>query len=1186
MKNFAKFIPVALGLLTLASCSSDDLFGDKTQFAEEAQPGDLVVEMEGLQEEGSVFTRSFIDATTNTATRKYVPLDELRVYDNDLHKYDIYAFTWTHESENQGRFRRKNTDPNITEPKWAIYPKADVVNGSWTYNEVTNMSRTEVTMTIPTDMEYDATYSVTDTEFKTPLYKDVLPRWGSVSSINNGDQLIASLKYMTGVLRLKLAGIPDYANYILVKMLVGGLETNQVVMTGDFTAAIARGDNPDPNAMLTMQSTMADWHAKTGIKVAMKAPEDLVGIAKSHAVVYVPLVTTVDPTTGNETYVDIVVYAPKEGVTKPKASEKGDWKEIKRFANKKIERAKLYGNKSELNLAVDGDDVNSINDALELSEPDEETIVLEATNADGIEVCDGGNNTIKIPNKAGVKNIIIDLSKGVYGCATGTTLYIQDKNPGDRFAGNVLLVGASKSGKPTVELDVQLPSAAGFAFAGDAVADDTDPDDLAFAIDAKSFTLGDGKTATSYKDIRFDMSENVETVNVAEGANFNSGIVVSPTAFKAVKAINVNNGVIAGNGGTPNVAIDASAALNAVDITATGDNAAITGNIITKGAVTISSKMATFTTITADGAITISSEAKATDVWSKESTVTLTDKAQAESVKAKGNISIDEEAFVIDGTITSDEGNIVINNEFTANKVYQGTITATLGSVSLNQVGDKTSSFNGPLNAGEDVVATGNVIILQPITAGQDVKLSGKASATKAITAGRDFEVTQEATTSGEITLKRTATVNITTNEGDAVAVANKMTFKDGADYRLNLLSGCVNMVDATAGEVALYFAETPAFAAIANVTTDANLKSQNTSVWNGKDLTVAAGYHIDGDRIWTASQLGMMQGEATVTGFDLRSNINLDNQNWAGIEPQNAFTITGNYKTISNIKVKGNKTAKTAGFINSTAANKALEVTALTLDGVQTDLTTISGGAYNYGIGGLVGNAGGTVKLERVKVKLAGTNFGSKTDKNILTANVGGLIGYADKKVELNGVQVDANGAYLTGYMNLGGFIGQSNDEVKVKMMEEDGDDPEVFPTATGIKFFVTYNATEGTSNVNDPGQGTTGVFIGRINIKKDFTFVDVPNVKPAIVYASKDDGCKADESKCFVIEDPEHRFFFKRDADNADQTLIGYSGHDISTVGLFKINGNKYEIFKTGATFTVGSPKLYSLINEAHVK
>ncbi len=1172
MKNFAKFIPVALGLLTLASCSSDDLFSEKTQYAEEAQPGDLVVEMEGLQEDGSVFTRSFIDATTNTATRKYVPLDELRVYDNDLHKYDIYAFTWTHESENQGRFRRKNTDPNITEPKWAIYPKADVVNGSWTYNEVTNMSRTEVTMNIPSEMEYDATYSVTDTEFKTPLYKDVLPRWGSVSSINNGDQLIASLKYMTGVLRLKLAGIPDYAKYVLVKMLVGGLESNQVVMTGPFTAAIARGDNPDPNAMLTMQATKAQWGSETGIKVAMKAPEDLIGIAKSHAVVYVPLVTTVDPTTNNETFVDIVVYAPTETSSFDPAIP-GDWKEIKRFANKKIERAKLYGNKSELNLAVDGDDVNSINDALELSEPDEETIVLEATNEDGIEVCAGGNNTIKIPNKAGVKNIIIDLSKGVYGCATGTTLYIQDKNPGDRFAGNVLLIGAKKGTNPAIQLNVQLPSAAGFAFAGDALGGALPT----ATIDAKSFTLGDGKTTTDYSTARFAMSDNVATLNVAEKAEFFDALTISPTSYQAVTEINVNNGAF-------EKGIDASAAANPVNINVTGDNAKIGSaaghDIKTKGDVTITSKYAGFQKIIAEGAVTISSEAIVDEVTGN--TVTLTDKAQATKVSAKGNVSIDKEAKVTVNGVTSDEGNITVNNEFGADATQTGAFTATLGSISLNQTGAGLVSYPSAITAGTDVVATGNVKFGGAITAGQDAKLSGKADASGVtITAGRDFSVTEEAKAK-DVTLKRAATVNVTTNGGDAVAVAGNLTFAAGADYALNLLSGVVNSVTNADGEVALTFATTPAFAAIGLVTVPDDLKPTNTSVWNGKPLTVDAAYWIDDTRIWTASQLGMQQGAAADgTTLDIRSNIDLNNEEWAGINAAGAYTITGNYKTISKVKAMGNKTYKRAGFFNS--AGGALTISNLTFDGVQTEITVISGGQYDGGIGGVVGWAADAVNLTRVIVKLAGEKFGCDGVDNVKTANVGGLIGLADGAVTFTGVQVDATGTKLTGYKNMGGFIGKASKNTTIKMAEKDGSDPMVKPTVTGLEFYVTYDATEGTGKVNDPYQGTTGAFIGAIDLGYSQTIADVANVKPAIVYAQ---GCKANEGKAFMIEGTDSRFFFKRDGDNADQTLIGNSGYEIpGSPGTFKINDNVYQVFKTGSPFIVGNPKLYSLIREAHV-
>jgi len=127
---------------------------------------------------------------------------------------------------------------------------------------------------------------------------------------------------------------------------------------------------------------------------------------------------------------------------------------------------------------------------------------------------------------------------------------------------------------------------------------------------------------------------------------------------------------------------------------------------------------------------------------------------------------------------------------------------------------------------------------------------------------------------------------------------------------------------------------------------------------------------------------------------FTLQSNIDLDNQNWAGI--QSSLTVDGNYKTISNMKLKGNKSEKTAGFINTTG-DCASTIKNLTFNGVQTDITTISGGQYDVGIGAIIGNAKGNVTLQRVIVKLAGDNFGTKADKNVLTANVGGLIGLVD---------------------------------------------------------------------------------------------------------------------------------------------------------------------------------------------
>jgi hypothetical protein len=675
--------------------------------------------------------------------------------------------------------------------------------------------------------------------------------------------------------------------------------------------------------------------------------------------------------------------------------------------------------------------------------------------------------------------------------------------------------------------------------------------------------------------MNFVLSENVATFNVSENAKITAdGITVDPTAttaplnnFKSVKAINVNNGVVTG-------VIDASKAADPVNITATGDKAEITGNVTTKGNVTISSKSAGFQVITADGDIHISSEAIAQGVESKENKVTLTDKAQAVYVKAKGDIVIDKQAKNVGGAgVNSLEGDITINNEFTADDGQAGPIKADLGSVSLNQTGEKKASYTGAITAGTDIVISGNVATTGAITAGQDVELKGKAKSDGAITAGRDFTVKEEANANCGVTLKRIATVNITRKDGDALAVAGDLKFADGADYELNLLSGVVNSITNADGEVALHHATTAATTAIGLVSDPNNLKPTNKSIWTGKKLTVPNTYWEDNGRIWTAAQLGMWQGASAVTALSIRSDIDLNNEKWAGIEPAGDLTIYGNYKTISNVKAMGNKATKTAGFINKVGA---LTISKLTFDGVQTAITVISGGQYDGGIGAVAGVTTGVVNLTRVNVKLAGEKFGSDGVYNVQTANIGGVIGLTKDNTTFTGVTVDASATTLSGYKNMGGYIGSATSWVTVRMAEADGDDLMALPTVTGLKMNVTFDATENSGKVNDPYQGTTGHFIGAVDVSKTIAISDVNDVKPTLTV-----GGKVDEGKACKIQDPEHKFYFHR----GDQTLIGNSGFELDAKKI-TINGNVYQIQKTGEDFTVGNPILYSLTDQPHVK
>ena len=1150
MKNFVKLIPVALGLLTLASCSNDDLFGDSAKSQQQLNSGDLIVSTEALTEDGSAFTRSYL--SQDLQTRMFVTSDELRVYDNDLHKYDIYAFNWKDDANQTGVFRRKTTSSNITSAQWALYPKEDVISGTWNYNEETNKSTTDVTMRIRPTMTYDATFEKNDTE--TPLYKDVLPRWGQVTAVNDGAQLETSLSYMTGVLRVQLAGIPDYAQFLKIQMFAGGVEDSPIGMNGEFETTIALDEVKQPNASLKGEVVVKE-QGDDYIIVELPTPQDIAKVdpvEAKKAVVYVPLVTTT-------TQVNIVVSTnAKELADLDEAEDKvydaSYWKKQAEFKNKVITKGKLYGNSKEINLALDGTDPNAISDALELIEAEDGKIILKATN--GINICEE-ENTILIPDK-GEAAITIDLTAGLDNDCTGEsgTLYIKYANAAAKHKGSVTLLVPGTATTKDLNLDVDLDETP-FGIAGiDGVKPFKKLD-----IDATDFVVGDGATTTNATYGLLALSDNVTTLTVAKSATLGK-IVIDDATAKNVATVTVN--------GTVTNAIDATNKV--VNVTIDGNDAVVGTDIVTKGTVTINSKQ-TFnaTKVIADGNITIGSEAKFTDalteLTSKEGTIALSGKAYFTNnpVKAKGNITISEEAQVVNGTITSEEGSISIGNS-------------------------KAKGFSGAITAKENVTISGKSTITGGILAGGNVSLSDDAQVTTKAIGAVDKEINNlsisgNAYTSENIYLKGAANVNISKNGGDAVAIAGTLYYKNGTAYALNLTQGYVNGVNASNGEVALTFSTDPAFAAIKTVTTPANLVPQNESIWNGEQMNATDGsnYRVDNtdgsnDLIWTASQLAWQLKAASGNPVVLQSNIDLNNETWGGIEPTEAYTIVGNYKTISNVKAKGNKDSKTAGFINKTQSGKKLTISNLTFDGVQTEITTISGGQYDGGIGAVVGQAIGQVDFSRVIVELAGTNFGAQTTKNVLTANVGGLIGQAADVVTLTGVSVDASATTLTAYKNIGGFIGYAASNVYIKMAEEDGADPEVFPAVTGLKMFVTFNATEGSSEVNDPYQGTTGQFIGAINLEnKTIKIADVADIKPTLTITGK-----VDETKAFKIEDETHRYFFGR----GDQTLIGQSGFKwTGTVTKPEINGKVYEVFKTGVPFTVGSPKLYELTNEPHV-
>ncbi len=1204
MKKFAKFIPVALGLLTLASCSNDNLFGE-SQDAAQLKEGDMIVSMTELQEDGETFTRGYTSRDAKSR-RWFSGEDRLKVYGLSFSgPFDTYEFVQGLKAD-KGAFRRVNSSTSLADPSWAIFPYEQIKGGLWEQLPGLYNSKVTVDMIIPQVVKYDAAYDAAnyDTD-KQPYYLDNIPRWGKVTGTADGAQLQTELKWMTGVLRLQLAGAPAYSNGIKVQMFENGDRSKPIRLNSKYdeawTVQIAQNNEPVDGACIKFENNdYADVPEEDGaLYVWMEGttlnPEDA-----KRAVVFLPLPVTpgkmVDivvsvwdyVAAGNQMWdeggngavvTDDAACTALYGTTWAKC-----WKEYKVYKNKNIKLGYLYGNKSEYNLALEGTSPTAISDALELTTADADDIIRVTAN-NGIEVCDGvQETTIEIPNKDG-KKIILDLRAGLKGCASSipNTLNIVYKDATDPHTGEVVLITPATTTAP-VKLNVDLPKSGFTIVQGGALLNTTFGD---IDIDAEQFTVGndDPTTPTNFSAEKVKLSNNVKTFVVAKEGQIGAFNVIQ-THATLNRHEGVNKIIINGKATDP---IDARTYVPdtyEVNVEVTGETASA-NDIFTYGEVNIHGigLVAAPTVVddilakkvTAEGWATLGTVGTIDDPIAE--TITLTGNiatsniipATAYALIANEDISISQEANVPTGMITSNEGNITIDNAYATTATYAGAITAEKGIVSLNQVGAARATFTGAITANE-------------------------------------FKMEGLTLTTGAVTAHGTATINVDAQNGDCPAVDLTLTLDNPTTNTLNLTQGyvkkVVNPADVT---TSLTFSDDATYAAIGGVVNPDKLIPTNVSKWNG-DWELKAystyfesnGYNIDGGRFWTATQLGYQNKTANTGNLEIRSDIDLDNKPWPGINVATTasypVTIKGNDKKISNLNLIGDKTQKMAGFYNF--CGKALNISNLEFNGVKTSISGVSGGVYAQGIGAVAGQTGEAATLTRVKVKLAGANFGTTapTIKNAKTGCVGGLIGAAGKKTDLIGCQVDATGVALTGYNNMGGFIGRSYSAVTIKMDEADDANgiAEMYPSVTGLSFFVTYDASKNGST-NDPEQGSTGWFIGSINVDKDLTISDVADddVNRAIVQAP---GSKFDEPAAVSLYAPSEYLYFRRDGDNAQQTLIGNSGFRCSSAvavdpGKYFINGSVFGIYHYGSDaagykpVVTGAGKLYSITKDPYI-
>ena len=319
MKHLKSIFPFAFCLLALVACSNDETETDNSLNG--LTSGDMIVTLEELtsDEEEDGLTRSFM--SRDLKNHLWAEDDEMRVYDPFMIRYDIYKFGYKDESRQMGVFTRPYEKSFLTDaPSFALFANQDVEGGYFDRDAESDKPFLACKFFVVADtMKWETCQSNGK-----PYFTDWLPRWGQVTEVDGSGVLHASMKFLTGVLRLQLANTAGKADLLKVQMFKGDKALN---VSGTFKALISEIGNIGailPNISLTQESYQA---ASGGTDMFV----DLTG-ATGSVVVFVPLVTTTEP-------VDIVVSA---------SNDKGQtWTEFKRFKNKTIKRGIVYGNANE-----------------------------------------------------------------------------------------------------------------------------------------------------------------------------------------------------------------------------------------------------------------------------------------------------------------------------------------------------------------------------------------------------------------------------------------------------------------------------------------------------------------------------------------------------------------------------------------------------------------------------------------------------------------------------------------------------------------------------------------------------------------------------------------------------------------------------------------------------------------------
>lgn len=951
MKGLFKFTTAALALLTMASCSSDDLFGN-SESAQTPEKGALVVEVEELVDR--VSTRAaFVPDGKNNSVFWQDKKDFIEVFDEAMLKYDIYQFV-----AKKGSFVNIDEDgvTRVSEPKFALFGGDKYAPGS---SYITDFGWDYATDETTATFYLPSTFSVNEdiTADKKTAFESFLPMWGEATK--DGDNVKVNMHYLTAVLRVYLKNAHANITDFMVSAFEDQACTKSLPINGYCVATIADSEGPNADAQL-----------------------EFTGSGSSQIIV-----NNINNVTG-DAYLYIPLFAQKYGALKFWYKSGGTWKLIKTTKPMELKRQTVYRLDLE-SFEVAGDILESINAVLEAQKESTADVNITTQQTTNITPTD---NVLKIP--AGFKaNINLDLA-GLSLASNNLEIESED----GQYAGTLVInTKAAAIGGNNIYLN--LPKA-NVAFVGDYSAINfglpttSDEDNDKLAVKSLTFSNGDNTTPTTIANNVYVDKESTDAITVDKDATVKSIVLQQGNETYA----NVSEIIINGTVTTIDADQDKNKAIVTVgkdgsvgsaftangDITIEGTAAAVTSN---EGNITVGDKATVGGDITASkGKVTFTSENAYTNAISAKE-VELGGKANVTTVTNAKNFTMKGQAKV--GTVTIEkEGTAVIDVD-----AQDGNCEAISGTLTVNPDVEITLT-QGYINKIDNTACTGE----------KPCKLNFGTG----FTAVKTVQTWDVIPSVSEWNGKALPAAMIPTYFGSDVWTACQFASVDKATGNVRLMNN-INLGDKAWTMPAL----TKNFAGVdmkdykgldlkeSKYPTISNVKIQNKDA-KGKDIDNAGLFSTVANKV-EISNIIVKNAQVTLTG---------DKKN-AGILAGSATGII--YVSNVNVEGSIETTAKfnnVGGLIGDAATPCIGWITTGTKDtkGVSVKLNKLQG---QYNLGGFVGNISGTGwfnKCTLVDITGGITAVGAQNTFNVDKAGVkeAGSIGLIAGNVA-NDINIDA---------------------------------------------------------------------------------------------------------------------------------------------------------------------------------